>query len=152
MKKLFAVLSILVISACASASLSTSQQDLVAKEFTAAPSNKSNLYIFRDEFIGALVPMKVSLDDQVLGSTSGNTYFFLTVDPGTHKITSDAENLSELEVDLKPGEEYYVWQEVKMGLLFARNKLQLVSEERGQKGVMASKRLNHQVETGMLEK
>jgi len=36
-------------------------------------------------------------------------------------------------------ENYYVWQEVKMGLLMARSKLSQVSEEEGKQGVMESK-------------
>ena len=37
------------------------------------------------------------------------------------------------------GKNYYVWQEVKMGLLMARSKLSQVSEEEGKQGVMESK-------------
>jgi hypothetical protein len=33
---------------------------------------------------------------------------------------------------------YYIWQEVKMGMMYARNKLHLVNESQGQKGVLES--------------
>jgi hypothetical protein len=33
---------------------------------------------------------------------------------------------------------YYIWQEVKMGLLYARTKLTLVSKEEGKKGFLES--------------
>lgn len=35
-----------------------------------------------------------------------------------------------------PGTLYYVWQEVKMGLMYARTKLHLMSAEDGKKGVL----------------
>lgn len=85
--------------------------------------------------------MTVSLDERILGKTAAHTYFFLTLEPGPHSITSEAENTSTLKVDMEAGQEYYVWQEVKMGLLYARNKLQLVTSERGQEGVLKSKRI-----------
>lgn len=54
--------------------------------------------------------------------------------PGKHTVTSSAENTDTLEVDVKPGALAYIWQEVKMGLLYAQTKLHLVSEEDGKKG------------------
>lgn len=36
---------------------------------------------------------------------------------------------------VKPGMLAYVWQEVKMGIMYARTKLHLVSEQDGKKGV-----------------
>jgi len=61
------------------------------------------------------------------------------VQPGTHKLTSKAENTSELTVDAVAGKLYYVWQEVKMGVMSARSKLQLVDEPTGKAGVQESK-------------
>jgi len=53
-------------------------------------------------------------------------------------VTSHAENAETLEVDLQLGTLSYIWQEVKMGILFARTKLHLVSEEQGKAGVLES--------------
>ncbi|MDX7898391.1 hypothetical protein SJS28_04350 [Aeromonas media] len=41
-----------------------------------------------------------------------------------------------LILSTEAGKNYYVWQEVKMGLLMARSKLSQVSEGEGKKGVM----------------
>ncbi|RZJ09198.1 MAG: hypothetical protein EOP39_12055 [Rubrivivax sp.] len=59
--------------------------------------------------------------------------------PGKHTVESKAENTDKIEVDAQPGMLYYIWQEVKMGVLGARNKLQLVSEADGKKGVSETK-------------
>lgn len=45
----------------------------------------------------------------------------------------------QLDLDAAGGNIYYIWQEVKMGLLYARTKLHLVSENEGQKGVLETK-------------
>ena len=141
MKKYLAILSMLLVSACASVPMTTPQQDQAAKQFAAPPSDKSNLYIFRDEQFGAALPMGVTLDGRMLGKTAAKTYFFLTIPPGRHSVVSSAENDSVLDWDAEAGKEYYVWQEVKMGLMMARSKLHFVAPERGQEGVLASKRI-----------
>lgn len=123
---------------CATVNMADPKQDAAAKTF-AAPKDKAGLYIFRNESMGAAVKMDVTLDGKMLGQTAANTYFYKEVVPGKHTVTSKAENTETLEVDAQPGMLYYVWQEVKMGILFARNKLQLVDESAGRKGVMESK-------------
>nr|WP_256353914.1 DUF2846 domain-containing protein [Aeromonas sp. sif2433] len=56
--------------------------------------------------------------------------------PGSHTLTSKSENDATLTLSTEAGKNYYVWQEVKMGLLMARSKLSQVSEEEGKQGVM----------------
>jgi len=46
-----------------------------------------------------------------------------------------------LPTNTEAGKNYYVWQEVKMGLLMARSKLSQVSEEEDKQGGMESKQV-----------
>jgi hypothetical protein len=131
------VVTALVLSACASVPKGNPQQDAALKTFT-VPTQKASLYVYRNEAMGAGVKMPVTLDGKSLGSTAAKTYLYAEVEPGQHKLTSEAENTSELTVDTVAGKAYYVWQEVKMGFLYARNKLQLVDEKTGQEGVKES--------------
>jgi hypothetical protein len=57
------------------------------------------------------------------------------VPPGEHKLITKAENDAILPLMVVAGRNYFVWQEVKMGLLAARANLQLVDEATGRKGV-----------------
>jgi len=59
---------------------------------------------------------------------------------GKHVITSQGEG-SRLEMNTEAGKIYYVWQEVKMGMLSGGSKLQLVAEDVGRKGVTESTRI-----------
>ncbi len=40
-----------------------------------------------------------------------------------------------LPIDVEAGKSYYVWQEVKMGVMVARSALHLVSADVGQSGI-----------------
>lgn len=128
----------LTLTGCASVNMGDAKQDAAAKTFT-APRDKAGIYVYRNETMGAAVKMDVGVDGQAIGQTVANTFLYKEVAPGKRTITSKAENTETLEIDAKPGVLYYVWQEVKMGILYARNKLHLVDESTGQKGVLETK-------------
>jgi hypothetical protein len=106
--------------------------DSAAKTFN-TDSAKANIYIYRDESFGAALKMPVTLDNASIGETASKTYLFRQVTPGTHTITSQGKDT--LSVDTKAGNNYFVWQEVKMGLVSGGSKLHLVDEAKGKAGV-----------------
>ena len=136
MKNLLAI-TILAISVvgCSSIPMGDAKQDAALKTFT-LPTDKAGIYIYRNESMGGAVKMDVAVDGQPLGQTLKKTYLYKEVMPGKHSITSVAENTDTLEIDAKPGTLSYVWQEVKMGVLYARTKLSLMSADEGKKGVL----------------
>lgn len=139
MRKLFVVAAIAAnLIGCASVNMGNSQQDAAAKTFT-APAGKAAIYVYRNESMGAAVKMDVEVDGKPIGQTAANTFLRKEVEPGKHTVTSKAENADTVEIDAKPGALYYIWQEVKMGVLYARTKLHLVSEADGKKGVNETK-------------
>lgn len=110
------------------------KRDAALKTFTAKPE-VAGIYVYRNESMGAAVKMDVIVDGKNLGETAAKTYFYTEVAPGKHTVASKAENTDTLELNTVAGKLYYVWQEVKMGVLYARTKLHLVGEEDGRKGV-----------------
>ncbi len=128
---------VLLLSACAAVPMGDSKQDSIAKSFVAKP-NVAGVYIYRNESFGAALRMDVEVDGKPIGQTAAKTYFFLDVPPGRHTFTSKSENEDTVTVDALAGKLYYIWQEVKMGLLYARTKMSLVSEEEGKRGVLES--------------
>lgn len=131
------ILSTGMLTGCASVKMASTSEDAKAKNFATHP-DKANLYIYRNEFMGAAIRMAVELDGKEIGKTGSKTYFAIGVAPGKHTIVSKAENDAQLDIMTEAGKNYFVWQEVKMGLLFARSKLQLVDEAQGQAGVRES--------------
>lgn len=83
--------------------------------------------------------MDVDLDGKPIGQTAAKTYLALQVPAGKHALLSKAENDSALDLAAEKGKNYFVWQEVKMGMLSARNKLQIVDEVTGKAGVAECK-------------
>ena len=137
---LFVISLIVLLSGCASAPMANADRDNHAKSF-AVKTGLSNIYVYRNESFGAAVKMDVMLDGKQIGQTVAKSYFALEVLPGKHTIISKAENDSVLDIDAEAGKNCFVWQEVKMGLLYARNNLQLVDETVGKAGVLESKLL-----------
>ncbi len=114
-------------------------EDTKAKSFVVR-DGKSNIYVYRNESFGGAIPITVALDGKVAGQSGPKTYFMFEVDPGSHEVSSIAENNSVLKLDTVSGKSYFVWQEVKMGLWMARSQLQQVDEEKGRNGVTECKR------------
>jgi hypothetical protein len=120
---------------CATVPMGDIKQDSALKAFQAKP-DVAGLYIYRNESFGGAIRMDVEIDGMPVGQTVAKTYLFRAVVPGKHTVTSKSENTDSLEFDAVAGKLYYVWQEVKMGILFARTQLHLVGDEEGKKGVL----------------
>jgi hypothetical protein len=75
------------------------------------------------------------LDNTAIGDTAPHTYVFKEVTPGKHTIVSKTENDVSLDINAQPGQTYYVWQEVKVGVWTARSALHQVDEKTGQQAV-----------------
>lgn len=110
------------------------EQDLAAKQFAPA-SDRANVYVYRNERMGYAVSMSVLLDGAWLGDTAAMTYLHVPVAPGEHRVISKTENTAEVSFTAEAGKNYFVWQEVKMGVAAARSALHLVSEEEGRAAV-----------------
>lgn len=139
-KALFAlsIVAVAGLSGCASVPMATPEEDAKAKEFVAV-SGKSNIYIYRNESLGAAVKMPVLIDGVSVGDTVADSYILRTMDPGKHTILSKGENDSTLELDAKANTNYYVWQEIKMGVFSARSNLHNVDDATGKAAVSECK-------------
>ena len=123
---------------CASVPLAPPEEDTAAKQFE-APEEKAALYIYRDQNFGGALKLKVTLDDKPLGATAPKTYFRTEVEPGSHVIKGIAENKDTVTLEAEAGQVYFIWQQIKMGIMSARNDMQLVDEQKGKAGVSKSK-------------
>ena len=132
-------LALALLAGCASVPMAPQDDDVRAKSFTVR-SGKANIYLYRNETFGGVVPMTVSFDGKVAGQTGPQTFFLWEADPGPHEISSMAEDVSTIRINAEAGRAYFSWQEVKMGLWMARSLLQQVDEAAGRKGVAECKR------------
>lgn len=128
----------LLMTGCASVQMAGFDKDADAKSFAVAPG-KANLYVYRNEMFGAAIKMPVELNGRFAGETAAKTYLAYELDPGRYTLISRTENNATLELNLNPGQNYFVWQEVKMGFAAARSNLNPVTDQLGKAGVMESK-------------
>ncbi|HEX7052700.1 MAG TPA: DUF2846 domain-containing protein [Burkholderiales bacterium] len=98
-------------------------------------AGKRLCYVYRNETLGAAIKMPVALDGKLVGDTAAKTDLLLEVDPGPHTVVSKTENGSAVTVNAVAGRNYFLWQEVKLGLISARSNLQEVDEATGRAGV-----------------
>lgn len=135
---LFAIVLTGLVSGCASVPMATPEQDAAARSYVVKP-NTANIFVYRNETMGAAIKMTVALNGKLVGDTASKTFMKLEVPPGKHTLVSKTENDSTLTIDAVAGRNYFVWQEVKMGAFAARSLLQLVDEETGKAGVAECK-------------
>ncbi len=145
-KKILLVSSIFVVlllGSCATVHMASPELDMKAKTMV-APKDKALLYVYRNESFGGVRAMDVKIDGRLMGQTKGHTYMVFLLSPGKHMIASEAENTSEMDLEVKAGETYYIWQEVKLGILYApRTKLTLMQNIEGKKGLEECELVEH---------
>lgn len=132
------VAAVILSTGCASVQMASSEKDAAAKTF-AVKADKANIYVYRNETMGAAIKMPVALNGKLIGDTASKTYIKLEVPPGDHQLLSKTENDSVVSVKAQPGKNYFVWQEVKMGMFAARSALQLVDDATGKAAVQECK-------------
>ena len=126
-----------LLTGCASVPMAPPAADQEAKQFQVA-QNQAKIYVYRNETLGAALKMPLTLNGKAVGDTGPKTYYVFDVAPGKYTLTSQGDE-STVTVDAVAGNIYYVWQEVKMGLMSGGSKLQVVDATKGQAGVKESK-------------
>tara|TARA_B100000768_G_C11023656_1_gene267142 strand:+ start:69 stop:518 length:450 start_codon:yes stop_codon:yes gene_type:complete len=122
---------------CASINSAPPEQDIAAKKFTKNPET-SQVYVYRNETLGAALSMPVTVDGKLAGTTGPKSFFKFDLPAGNHTLTSQGSK-SILDIETQNGELYFIWQEVKMGAFSGGSELQVVDEAKGKKGVSACK-------------
>ncbi len=141
MKKLFSLASILgislVLTACsATTSMAPKAESEQAKKFSLPNKGNSGLYIYRDSFIGKALKKKLYIDDQLIGESAPDTFFYKQVTAGSHKISTESEfSNNDLNINTESGKNYFIRQYIKMGLMVGGADLEQVSEEKGKEAV-----------------
>ena len=95
--------------------------------------NKARIYVFRPATIGAAIPMAVLDNKLLMGDTGPNSYLCWEREPGSVLIDGKSENTSTVEFEAQKGNVYYIEQYMKIGFAIARNRLELIDEEKGKK-------------------
>ena len=106
------------------------QEDSLAKNFTPTPG-KAIVYIIRPSIMAAAIEMRLDCDSFFVGWINPKTYLFTVLDSGDHTFIAKSENKSTLKIHLDGGQKYYLEQDAKMGIMYARTKLRIITPEVG---------------------
>ena len=101
--------------------------------------SKGRIYVMRPTSFGAAISMGVSDDGRQIGSTGPKGYLCWETAPGKSVISSKAESTSAVNVAVRPGEVTYVFQHIRMGLVMARNSMEIVDAAEGAKVLKSCK-------------
>ncbi len=129
--------SITLLSGCASVPMAPSEQDAAAKTFVTPKGDKSGLYVYRDTFVGQALKKTVSLDGKVIGETANKVFFYKTIAPGSHTLSTESEfSDNSITFDAKKEKNYFAEQYIKIGVFVGGANVRMVSEEVGEKAVL----------------
>ena len=109
--------------------LSIAQED--AKKMT-PPEGKALVYFLRPSKLGTMIPFTITYDDKLAGQMRGNRFIYSVIEPGNHKIiTTGGEKDAMLDLTMEANKTYFVELIPKMGVVLARVKMELMTEEEG---------------------
>jgi hypothetical protein len=132
-------MKLLAICAIAVSALSIPKTNTeLTKSLSSADS--SFVYIYRvGQFGGALSNFSVFVDGKKLCKISNNKYFKIALSPGNHVINAKVGGMSvfkketEVELDVKKGEDYYVACNMKQSVTRVRLEMTEVTKNSGKK-------------------
>lgn len=94
-------------------------------------SAQSTVYVYRyKQFAGSALSPSVYCDENELARMDNGKYFEVTLSPGQHVFRSN-DKQAGINVDLKPGEKYYVRLEIATGLMKGHGRLVSVAADQG---------------------
>ncbi len=138
MKKIYSIIvSLLLIQlvGCASVEMSSSKDDEQYKQFQKPNENEVGLYVYRKPTIfGAALKKDLYLDGQCFGETARGTYFYLKTTPGMHVVSTESEfSENHIKSNFKGGKNYFIEQNIKIGVFAGGASLIPRSEKKGKK-------------------
>jgi hypothetical protein len=108
--------------------------DKNAKQFP-TKADKAMVYIYRNNFVGRALPLVITLNDKVVGGLPGYSYFAMELPPGNYSVKSKMETETEVKLDAKAGQSYYLWLDLSMGVWSGRPSLYVKTDQEAQKAI-----------------
>ena len=106
---------------------------------SAAESAKATVFVYRyKQFAGSALSPSVYCDEVQLARLDNGRYFAAKIDPGTHVFHSN-DKQSGVELDVKPGQKYFIRVEIAAGFMKGHGRLVLLPAEQGTYELQSSK-------------
>ena len=137
-KIVFLTMTSVLFAGCASIPTEQAEVSNVIKKVKAPSANNAGLYIYRsNSMVGGALKKDVWVDDECIGETARGTFFYHEVLGNIqHKVSTESEfSPNDLIIDTKAGDNYFVKQYIKPGLIVGGAGLKLVTEAEGKQAI-----------------
>ncbi|KAA0915203.1 DUF2846 domain-containing protein [Psychrobacter sp. ANT_WB68] len=137
-KIVFLTMTSVLFAGCASVPTEQAEVSNVLKQVKAPSANNAGLYIYRsNSVVGGALKKDVWVDDECIGETARGTFFYHEVLGNMqHKVSTESEfSPNDLMIDTKAGNNYFVKQYIKPGLIVGGAGLKLVPEAEGKQAI-----------------
>ena len=137
-KIVFLTMTSVLFAGCASVPTEQVEVSNVLKQVKAPSANNAGLYIYRsNSMVGGALKKDVWVDDECIGETARGTFFYHEVLGNIqHKVSTESEfSPNDLMIDTKAGNNYFVKQYIKPGLIVGGAGLKLVTEAEGKQAI-----------------
>ena len=137
-KIVFLTMTSVLFAGCASVPTEQVEVSNVLKQVKAPSANNAGLYIYRsNSVVGGALKKDVWVDDECIGETARGTFFYHEVlGDIQHKVSTESEfSPNDLMIDTKAGNNYFVKQYIKPGLIVGGAGLKLVPEAEGKQAI-----------------
>ena len=137
-KIVFLTMTSVLFAGCASVPTEQAEVSNVLKQVKAPSANNAGLYIYRsNSVVGGALKKDVWVDGECIGETARGTFFYHEVLGNIqHKVSTESEfSPNDLMIDTKAGNNYFVKQYIKPGLIVGGAGLKLVPESEGREAI-----------------
>jgi hypothetical protein len=133
--------ALLALAGCATVPMETVQEDAKGKQFAPPPPDKGSLYVYRRGFMGAVVPIPVTIAGGMQTELAQSTWVWLEGAPATIDVKCTmSDGSGEAAVNVGPGEMHFVEVAFRPGLLGGRCAVKEVPGAEGRAAVLAGQR------------
>jgi hypothetical protein len=123
----YAIACVMLLLSLASAQQPASQPNSIPSD----TKSQATVYVYRyKQFVGKALSPSVYCDENELARMENGRYFAVTLAPGQHVFRSN-DKQAGINLDLKPGEKYYVRVEIATGLMKGHGRVVSVAPEQG---------------------
>ena len=134
----FLTITSILFAGCASVPTENIEVSSVLKQVKAPSANNAGLYIYRsNSVVGGALKKDVWVDDECIGETARGTFFYHEVLGNMpHNVSTESElSPNDLMIDTTAGNNYFVKQYIKPGLIVGGAGVKLVPESEGREAI-----------------
>ncbi|MDN3697506.1 DUF2846 domain-containing protein [Vibrio cortegadensis] len=148
-QKLIVTFFIIILTGCAAhAPRGDIDDELEQKQFSTPSASEVGLYIYRSQdglFNNDITSKKkIWVNGQELGGLITHSYLYIVVKEGVVSIETESEfGNNDLVFEAFGGKNYFIEQNLKMGVVVAGSELHLTYDKKGKQAVLSAKLLKN---------